>query len=438
LPGARRAAIMKDRQSPPSRENGTMTALRKPPAGVCCGALRLLAVVVVVALAVLAGSLAPAQSGDDKKVDDKKISKLIDQLGDDDEDVRKKAEKELLALGEAALAPLQKAAKDHADADVRLRAIVLSKAVARGAFRELKKMTGHTGWVRSIAVSKDGKKALTGSQDHTARVWDLDKGTEVGKFTKHTSWTWEVAFSPDEKQALSSGGLDKTLRLWDVDKLTEVRQYTGFPLRAYAAAFSPDGKYVLGSEAGRNEEDMDGKNNLRLYDADSGKLLRQFVGHTGYVWRAFFSPDGKKIASVGCNDQTFRVWDPETAKCLVTGKDAHDGNVVGLAWTPDSKYVLTSGRDRTCKLWDAETGKLAKTFTGFSDDVEAVAISKDGKRFLAGETKVVHVVDMDSAKIVHRFEEHTDGVLAVAWLPDGLRALSGGKDNTVRLWRVPK
>jgi WD40 repeat protein len=45
---------------------------------------------------------------------------------------------------------------------------------------------------------------------------------------------------------------------------------------------------------------------------------------------------------------------------------------------------------------------------------------------------------VDSGKIVHRFEEHTDQVLAVAFLPDGTKALSGGKDNTLRLWLVPK
>jgi WD40 repeat protein len=402
-------------------------------------ARRLLVLALLAGLTALAAGLALAQ-GDDKK-DDKKISKLIDDLGSDDDETVKKAEKALLAVGEAALAPLQKAAKDHPDADVRLRAIVLSKAVARGAFRELKKMTGHTGWIRSIAVSKDGKRALTGSQDHTMRLWDLDKGTEIKKFTDQKSWTWQVCFSPDEKHALTSTGAEKPqgrLLLYDIDSGKKMREYTGFPLWTYAADYSPDGKYVLGSEAGRSEEDQGGKNSLRLFDADSGKFLREFVGHTGYVWRACFSPDGKKIASVGANDQTFRIWDPESAKCLVTGKDAHDGNVVGLAWTPDSKYVLTSGRDRTCKLWDADTGKLAKTFTGFSDDIEAVAFSKDGKRFLAGDVKVVHVVDVDSTKIVHRFEEHTDLVLAVAFLPDGTRALSGGRDNTVRLWRVPK
>jgi len=228
--------------------------------------------------------------------------------------------------------------------------------------------------------------------------------------------------------------------LYDIDKGTEVRSFTGFPLWVMGAAYSPNGKYVLGGGAGRkdDQDEEDAKHDLRLFDADSGKEVRQFKGHTGYVWRCCFSPDGKKIASVGANDRTFRIWDTQTAKCLVTGTDAHEDNVVGLAYSPDGKHVLTSGRDQTCKLWDADTGKLSRTFKEFGHDIEAVAFSKDGKRFLAGGEKVVHVVDMDSGKIVHRFEEHTDQVLAVAFLPDGTRGLSGGKDNTVRLWKIPK
>jgi WD40 repeat protein len=91
----------------------------------------------------------------------------------------------------------------------------------------------------------------------------------------------------------------------------------------------------------------------------------------------------------------------------------------------------------TVKLWDVESGKLLKTYTGMNDNVEAVAFNKDGKRFLAGENKIVLLFDTESGKILHRFEDHTDYVYAVAFA-DERRALSGGADNTLRMWGLPK
>jgi WD40 repeat protein len=392
--------------------------------------LRPSCVVVLLALACAAGLA-------DAPPDAKEIARLIEQLGDDDADVRKAAEDMLKEIGEPALPQLRQAAKGHVDADVRLRARALEKSL----LGELRQFRGHTGHIRSLAVSKDGKRALTGSMDGTARLWDTATGNELLKFSGHLNapvpngkWVWSAAFSPDEQRVISSGALDRTLRLWGLQDGKEIRKFEGHQGWVYAAAFSPDGKYVLSSGAGNDSKDY----TVRLWDADTGKELRKFEGHTGYVWRAFFSPDGKKVASAGCNDKSFRIWDVETGKPLVIGARAHDGHVVGIAFSPDGKHLLTSGRDMTCRLWEVETGKLIKTYTGLSDNVEAVAFSKDGKRFLAGENRVVHVFDTETGKVVHRFDEHAGMVFAVAWLPDGTRALSGGEDNVVRMWRVPK
>lgn len=392
--------------------------------------LRPLSVAALLALACAAGLA-------DAPPDAKEIARLIEQLGDDDADVRKAAENRLRDIGEPALPQLRQAAKGHADADVRLRARILEKSL----LGELRQLAGHTGHIRSLAVSRDGKHALTGSMDGTARLWDLETAKELQKFeghlhapVKHGKWVWSAAFSPDERRAISSGALDRTLRLWGLQDGKEIRKFEGHQGWVYAAAFSPDGKHVLSSGAGNEAKDY----TVRLWDVDTGKEVRRFEGHTGYVWRASFSPDGKKIASAGCNDKSFRIWDTETGKPLVIGANAHDGHVVGLAFSPDGKRLLTSGRDLTCKLWEVETGKLVRTYTGVADNVEVVAFSRDGKRFLAGENKVVHVFDTETGKVIHRFEEHAGTVFAVAWLPDGTRALSGGEDKVVRLWRVPK
>lgn len=386
--------------------------------------LRALCFLVLLGLAV----------GPSPAADDKEIARLIAQLGDDDEDVRKAAEKKLLEIGNPAMEQIRQAAKTALDGDVRLRAMALEKNIVKAKYKEIRQYPGHAHWIRSVAVSKDGKKLLTGSQDRTMRLWDVESGKELLKVTiAPDSWAWEVAFSPDESRAIASGGIDKTLRLYSLEDGKELRKYEGHASnRVYGAAFSPDGKYVLSSGAEKEEV-------IRLYETDTGKEVRKLAGHTGWVWRAYFSPDGKKVASAGCQDYSFRVWDAETGKPLVIGDDAHDGWVMDVAFSPDGTKLLTCGRDQTCKLWDAAKGKLLKTYTGLAGDPECVAFSPDGKRFLVGENKIVYVFDTESGKIVHRFEDHHPGkVFAVAWLPDGARAVSAGADNVARLWPVPK
>jgi WD40 repeat protein len=369
-------------------------------------------------LLALAASAAIADGGPDKE-----IAALIERLGDDDLDTRQAAERKLRELLDQAVPQLQQAARRHPDADVRLRALRLVRG--QGEFR------GHDKDIRHIAVSKDGKTALTASMDATVRLWDVKTARELRKFAPHDTWAWCVAFSPDETRVLSSDALGKALKLWDLATGKELRRYTGHAGRVYAAAFSPDGKYVLSSGA---ESDTV----ARLYETETGKEVRKFEGHTGWVWRAVFSPDGKKVATAGCNDKSYRVWDAESGKPLVIGANAHEERVEGICFSPDGNHLLTSGRDQTCKLWEAESGKLLRTYRGSTDNVETVAFSPDGKRFLAGEKDGVCVFDTQSRAVVHRFGEHAGRVFAVAWLPDGKRALSGGEDAVMRLWGVPK
>src|SRR5205807_1893257 len=80
--------------------------------------------------------------------------------------------------------------------------------------RELLRLTGHTDAVRSIAVSRDGKRAVTGSDDRTVRVWDLHNGREIQRMARHKAGVTGVAISPDGKLILSSSR-DGSLRLWD-------------------------------------------------------------------------------------------------------------------------------------------------------------------------------------------------------------------------------
>jgi WD40 repeat protein len=76
-------------------------------------------------------------------------------------------------------------------------------------------LAGHSGSVRSVAVSHDGQRALSGSDDDSIILWDLPRGEAIIRLVGHTGSVMHVDFSPDSRYALSTSN-DNTLILWDV------------------------------------------------------------------------------------------------------------------------------------------------------------------------------------------------------------------------------
>ncbi len=161
----------------------------------------------------------------------------------------------------------------------------------------LRTFEGHREGVLSVAISPDGRRALSGSYDKTLRLWDLATGKLLRTFEGHTDWVESVAISPDGRRALS-GSRDETLRLWDLATGKLLRTFEGHTGSVESVAISPDGRRAL---SGSRDE------TLRLWDLATGKLLRTFEGHTGSVESVAISPDGRRALS-GSYEKTLHVW----------------------------------------------------------------------------------------------------------------------------------
>src|SRR5260370_14628921 len=134
---------------------------------------------LIVGLLAVAAVLASRSGRADDKPDATAIARWIDQLGDDDADKRKDAAKHLEQAGEAALEALQKAEKEHADVDVRLRVGLVLRTIVKETWGEIRTFGGQTPgyWFNRVAFAADGKQALvTGG----GVVWfDLESGKEL-------------------------------------------------------------------------------------------------------------------------------------------------------------------------------------------------------------------------------------------------------------------
>ena len=357
------------------------------------------------------------------------VKQWIDRLGDDSAKVREEAAKKLQGLGQAALNPLRQAIKGHPDADVRLRAAVIVAAIQKELYGEVRRFTGHNGWVFRLVLSSDGKQAISAGDG--LRVWDVATGRLVRTFAGSKA-SWGLALSADGKRVLCPG-YDRLVRLWDVETGKQVQQFTGHTGEVWAVGLSPDGKRAITGAWDRT---------IRIWDS-TGKELRRFEKVVDNPRCLAWSPDGKRVAlghftavppAVGKG--TVRLWDVETGK-EVRAFEGHGAAVTCVAFSADGKRLASSSFDRTARLWDVATGKELKRFEGHTDAVEAVALTPDGKRLVtcgADKDRTVRLWDAATGKELARYEGHTGGVLCVAVTPDGKHALSGAKDGTLRLW----
>jgi WD40 repeat protein len=167
-----------------------------------------------------------------------------------------------------------------------------------GTGKELQRFQGHAAAaLLDLALSADGKRALSASNDSTVRLWDVATGKELRRLQGHKGVVYGLALSPDGKQAASAGA-DKLIKLWDLASGKEVRQLEGHTAEVHALSFAPDGRRLASASNDRM---------IRLWDVGAGRALHTFEGHTGGVYDVAFGPDGRLLVSGG-QDKTVRVW----------------------------------------------------------------------------------------------------------------------------------
>ena len=280
--------------------------------------------------------------------------------------------------------------------------------------------TAHTSSIESVAFSPNGLMALSGSADHTLKLWDLRSSRVLRTFVGHSSNIQTVAFSPDGQTALS-GAYDGSMKLWDVASGKLLRTFQGHSNSVSSVAFSPDGRTALSGSA---------DDTLKLWDVASGRPLRTFTGHSIITWSVAFSPDGRMALS-GSGDKTLKLWDVASGKLLRTFQ-GHSNSVSSVAFSPDGRTALSGSWDKTLKLWDVASGRLLRTLAGHSDQVFSVAFSPDGRMALSGSYDLsLKLWDVASGRPLQTLFPGKSIGSSVAFSPDGRTALLGGK-----LWDI--
>ncbi len=336
-----------------------------------------------------------------------------------------------------------------------------------GLIEELK---GEPDIINSVAVTPDGKYALTGGR-RTLRLWDLENqiclralnehtgdksvrlwNAETGVcdkiFSGHTGSIYRLCLTPDEKTAISGG--DDGMIFWNLETGAPIKSYgTGRPEKG--DVFEKQIRIENGLLRKKNQIDpvigmdvaADGRRlisgglekTVRIWDIDTDECIKELKGHTDIVNSVCITPCGGLAAS-GSDDRTVRIWNTNTGECL-RKLEGHSEDITAVYLTSDGIYAASGGGDQTIKIWNVRSGCISEKKEAHTDEVVAVAITHDGKSAITGgNDNDIRIWSMDTGECIHILKGHYMWVCGIKLTPDRKHIVSYSLDETVRIWDI--
>jgi len=296
---------------------------------------------------------------------------------------------------------------------------------------------GHTALIGDIIVTKSGD-IISASDDKTIRVWDSATGKEKRKILGQIG-------------AGSEGMI-------------------------YAMALSPNNNFLAIGGLLTGETNSD-KSSIRIYNYQTGKLLKVLKSHTNVVNDLAFSSDGKYLIS-GSQDNKAKIWSGKTFKLIDTIK-FHTNHVyaVKIIKKANRYFAITAGLDNRIALYNMQTKKVIKSnkkpyklkylavsknhiaVCGSGKEIQiydyslnpiktirsetkpnGLAYSSNGKFLMAGVSNLpanvnIYSVTRDYQKI-QSFKKHKNLVQAVAFLNNSTAVSGGGTNFEIYIWDI--
>ncbi len=261
--------------------------------------------------------------------------------------------------------------------------------------------------------------------------WDCVKTLKAHNANINT-----IAFSPDS-QTLVTGSDDKTIHLWDIN--TGKRQYTFYtPNEVYSIAISSNlnsrSQYSLFAGGDRN-----GK--ITIWDWYTKQLHRTLFDHhipeqnMGIVHSLVFSQNRELLVS-GSSDKTVRIWNPVTGsyKRIFNG---HEQAVLTVILSPDQQNIISASADHTIRIWKIKEYEQPQILTGHSDWVTCLAVTSNGKILVSGSTdKTIKFWNLETGELIKTLIEHSASIFSLAVHPNGEILASASIDGRVKLWKL--
>jgi len=294
--------------------------------------------------------------------------------------------------------------------------------------KEIRLIDGHFGRVSGIAFRPDGAEIVTVSGDGMLRVWNVATGLCLRTIdVSPNQELWAVACSPNGRW-IAVAGNDHTLKLLEAATGKEIYSLKARGYTIRGVAFSPDSHMLAfgGSDY-----------IVRVLETDTRNLMWSFRGHTEPIRAVAFSSDGRWLASCG-DDGTVKLWPGSAGPAAITFKSRETSPLLEGGWLlrgrrahayrPDGRRIAMGLKDGMVGVYDADSG--AEVLLLAADPGKefpfAVAYSQDGGTLAtaAFRDKSVRLWDADTGRALGGGLLHPQLVWNVVYSPDGKQLAS--------------
>ena len=265
--------------------------------------------------------------------------------------------------------------------------------------------------VTAMAFSPDGKTLASGEEGGVGRLWNATTSKSIGTFKEVLQPRFPalkaLVFSEDNTKLIGASW-NNEISVWELDKHTKpptILQMDGREASWSTTSLmqlSPNADFL--AIADPTSETWKNKNfTIQVWNATTGKLSHTLNGHTRWIKSIAFSADSKMLVS-GDEYKTIRLWDTTTGELRSILNWRRGTATYALAFSPSGRFIASGHRDGV-KLWDNTVKTKQQTDDAIGDYQHTLEI-----------------------------RGHKDYVSELAFSPDEKTLLTGSKDGTIQAW----
>ena len=281
----------------------------------------------------------------------------------------------------------------------------------------------HGDGVRTVAFSPVNSQLVVGAgESNIIKLWNLENNT-IREFRGHTGVVNSIAFSPNG-ELLASVSDDRTIKLWNVQSqqnIATLKEGTRF----ITIAFSPNGQLLA----------TGGWKHVKLWNVQTRKIIAT-LQHDLFVQAVTFSHNGRFLAVGDGSEEgpgTVKVWNIQRQQIIAT-LNGDPKDIKTVAFSPDDRYLASSGWDGQLKIWNVSNWNLLHTIrhTGYYQ----IAFSPDGKVIASTNGETISLSSVSSGEQIAALSGAIGWIHPLDFSPDNAYLAMGADDGFIRVYNI--